>query len=240
MTYAQKIATLVLLLALSFGAQTVVAEGPRRNIREEKKSFMELLRERVSSRAGVAKNFFEFGRAAIGSGKITAKTDTTLTVEKDGKSYTVNITEKTQLRRRFWGKATYDEFSVGNEVTVVGRWTDDTHTAINAVLIRNLSIQKRYGVFFGKVKSLLSNGWVMSTVSDKRADQTVTVSAETKFVNRRGEAITQDDVKVEHRVRIRGLWDRSLNTITEVKEVKDFSLPAQAGLPILPTVTPTP
>ncbi|HLD24981.1 MAG TPA: DUF5666 domain-containing protein [Patescibacteria group bacterium] len=230
-----KIASFITLL-LVFGliVPSVSAQGPRQNLREERKNLMEQLREKMSSRAGAVKTFFEFGRAAIGGGEITAKTDTTLTVEKDDKSYTVNITEKTQLRRRFWGKATYDEFSVGNEVTVVGRWTDDTHTAINAVLIRNLSIQKRFGVFFGKVKSLLSNGWVMSTVSDKRADQTVTVSSETKFVNRRGETITQADVKVDHRVRVRGLWDRSLNTITEVKEVKDFNLP------IVPTVTATP
>lgn len=234
MTHAQKIASIALTLVLGLGIVTPAFAKEPQNARGVKKNFMQELREQMSSRAGVAKTFFEFGRAAIGSGKITAKTDTTLTVEKDGKSYTVNITEKTQLRRRFWGKATLGEFSVGNEVTVVGRWTDDTHATINAVLIRNLSIQKRFGVFFGKVKSLLSNGWVMSTVSDKRADQTVTVSAETKFVNRRGETITQADVKVDHRVRVRGLWDRSLNTVTEVKEVKDFNLP------ILPSTTPTP
>lgn len=232
MAHGSKIVFIALMIALGLGAGTTVLAKEPQNTKGVKKNFIQELRERVSSRAGAAKTFFEFGRAAIGSGKITAKTETTLTIEKDGNNYTVNITEKTQFRRRFWGKAELSEFNVGNEVTVVGRWTDDAHTAINAVLIRNLSIQKRFGVFFGKIKSITSTGWVMSTVSEKRADQTVTVSRDTKFVNRKGETIIQADVKVDHRVRVRGLWDKSLNTVTEVKEVKDFTLP------VLSTPTP--
>lgn len=206
----------------------------RQEVREEKKNIMEQFRDRVSSKTGEMKQFLGFGRAAIGSGKITAKTDTSLTVEKDGKSYTVNMDSKTQLRRRFWGKAELSEFSIGNIVNVIGLWTDDTHTVINAKLVRNVSIQKRFGVFFGEVKSLLSGGWVMSTKSENRADQTVTISSNTKFENRRGETVTQADVKVGHKVRVRGLWDRTLNTVTEVTQVKDFNLPLK------PTTIPTP
>lgn len=235
MKHAQKIATLALTLALGLGiASPAFAKEPQ-NARGVKKNFMQELREKMSSRAGVVKTFFEFGRAAIGSGKITAKTETTLTVEKDGKSYTVNLDSKTQLRRRFWGKAELSEFSVGNTVNVIGHWTDDTHTAINAKLVRNISIQKRFGVFFGEVKSILSGGWVMSTKSENRADQTVTVSSSTKLENRKGETMTQTDVKVGHKVRVKGLWDRTLNTITEVTNVKDFNLPV-----LTVTVIPTP
>ena len=218
----------------------------RQASREAKKSFMEQFRESMSSRAGEMKRFLFSGRAAIGSGKITAKTDTTLTIEKDGKSYTVNIDSKTQLRRRFWGKAELSEFSIGNIVNVIGLWTDDTHTAINATLIRNISIQKRFGVFFGEVKTVLTSGWVMSTKSENRADQTVTVSASTTFENRKGETMTQADVKVGHRVRVRGLWDRTLNTVTEVTNVKDFTVPvvpsvtATITVAASPTPTPTP
>ena len=212
----------------------------RQEVREERKNFMETLRDRMSSRAGEAKRFLGFGRAAIGNGTITAKTDTTLTIEKDGKSYTVNLDSKTQLRRRFWGKAELSEFSLGNIVNVIGQWTDDTRSAINAKLVRNVSIQKRFGVFFGEVKSILSSGWVMSTKSENRADQTVTVSADTKFENRKGEAITQTDVKVGHKVRVRGLWDRTLNTVTEVTQVKDFNLPVVPAATVTVTATPTP
>ena len=224
MNIKQKMITVALLLSFILVVPSMVSAESGKDSRKEK-NFMSQLRDRMSSRAGEAKRFLGYGRTAIGSGKLTAKTDTTLTVEKDGKSYTVNMDSNTQLRRRFWGKAELSEFSIGNIVNVIGLWTDDTHTAINAKLIRNVSIQKRFGVFFGEVKSLLSGGWVMSTKSENRADQTVTVSGSTKFENRKGETMTQADVKVGHKVRVRGLWDKTLNTITEVTQVKDFALP---------------
>lgn len=234
----RKVYSLVLATSIGLSAITpVFAISSRVQVRNEIKSD---LREKAGSRPGLLREFLTKGRAVIGSGKLTAKTVTTVTVEKDGKSYTVNIDSKTQLRRRFWGKATLDEMQIGDTINVIGLWADDAHTTINAKLVRDASIQKRFGVFFGQVKSLLSNGWVMSTVSDKRPDQTVTVSSTTKFENRKGEAITQADVKVDHKVRVKGMWDKALNTVTEVTNVKDFSLPAQAGLPLRPTVKPTP
>ena len=131
---------------------------------------------------------------------------------------------------------------VGDTVNVIGLWADDAHTTINAKLVRDISIQKRFGVFVGVVKSLLPTGWVMSTVSEKRGDQTVTVSGNTKFVNRKEETITQADVVAGHRVRVKGLWDRVANTVTDVTQVKDFSLPAKPTptVTVTPVVTPTP
>ena len=186
--------------------------------------------EKQGSRPAVLNKIFNLkGRAAIGTGKLTAKTDTTLTVEKDGKSFTVIIDNKTQFRRRFWGKATLAEMSVGDTINVVGLWADDAHTTITAKLIRDISIQKRFGVFFGEVKSLLSNGWVMTTVSNKRADQTVTVDSSTKFTDRKGETITQSKITVGQRVRVKGLWNSNDNTVTEVTEVKDFAIPVRVS-----------
>ena len=187
--------------------------------------------DKEGSRPGLLKKFFNArGRAAIGTGKLTAKTDTTLTVEKDGKSFTVNIDSKTQFRRRFWGKATLAQMSVGDTINVIGLWADDAHTTIIAKRVRDISIQARFGVFFGEVKSLLSNGWVMTTVSGKRADQTVVVDSATKFTNRKGETITQSDVKVGQRVRVKGLWNSNNNSVTEVKEVKNFALPVRVSV----------
>lgn len=210
------------------------------NLGQAQKEVRKELREEAKegSRPGLLKKFFDIkARAAIGTGKVTAKSGTTLTVEKDGKSYTVLTDDKTQFRRRFWGKGSLDEILVGHQVNVIGVWTDDTKTTIQAKLVRDISIQKRFGVFFGVVKSLTANGWVMSTVSEKRADQTVTVSASTKFVNRKEEAIMQADVAVGHRVRVKGLWDSAANTVTEVTHVKDFNLPGRA---VSPTLEATP
>lgn len=185
--------------------------------------------EKAGSRPGLLRNFLENGRAAMGTATLTAiggtTAPTTLTVTKDGKTYTINVSTATQLRRRFWGKSSLSEMTVGNLLTIIGRWTDNTHTAINAAFIRDLSIQKRFGVFIGTVTDLNGGGWVMSTLS--RGNQTVTVSGTTKFVNRKGQAISQADVKVNDRVRVRGLWDSKVSTITEVTLVKDYSLPAK-------------
>lgn len=211
------------VLGLSIVPQ-VAAENVRIEVRKEIK---EDIREKAGTRPGLLREFLTKGRAAIGSGKLTAKNGMSLTVEKDGKSYTVVTDAKTQLRRRFWGKATLDEMQVGDTLNVIGLWADDAKTTINAKLVRDASIEKRFGVFVGLVKSLTSSGWVMSTVSEKRPDETVTVSASTKLVNRKEEAIVQADIAVGHRVRVKGLWDRANNTVTEVTHVKDFNLPVK-------------
>jgi predicted KAP-like P-loop ATPase len=171
---------------------------------ELKKDIREEIKEKVASRVGEIKKFFGV-RMALGQASITAINSTVLTVQKDGKTYTVNTGTfdkcTTQYRRRFWGKGSLSEMSVGDMVNVFGIWSDEAKTAVNACLIRDTSIQKRFGVFFGEVKSILSTGFVMSTVSEKRADQTVTVSSSTKFINRKEGTITQADIKVGDKVR---------------------------------------
>lgn len=236
MNTPQKIAASALTLAIAFSLPQMVfatslkdaredLRDSRQEVRETRKNVFQEIKEKIGSRTAEFKNGMMGLGVTLANAKITAKTDTTLTVEKDGKSYSVVFDDKTQLRRRFWGKSTLSEFSIGNIVNIVGRWTDDSKTTINAKVLRNISIQKRFGVFFGEVKSLLSSGWVMSTKSENRADQTVTVSSTTTLKNRKGETIVQSDIKVGDKVRVHGLWDRSANTVTEVKEVKDFSLP---------------
>ncbi len=230
--------------AIDFGVKARVEERmeDRQEKREERKE---------ATKQGLLNRLFNRGnRVTIINGKVTIISGTTLTVEKDGKTFTVNTDSNTQFRRKFWGSSSLDEFSVGNMVNVIGHWTDDSRTTVLAKHVRNLSIQKRFGVFFGIVKSLSANGWVMSTTSLKRADQTVTVSSNTKYTNRKEETISQSDVKVGARVRVRGLWDSSANTVTEVTAVKNFSLPVKvttttptvtvaATATVAPTVTPT-
>ena len=227
------------LFSLAFAAVlglSIVPPVAAENVRSEvRKEIKEDLREKAGSRPGLLRNFLMKGRAAIGSGTITEISGTTLKVkDKDGKVVSVLTDSKTQFRRRFWGKGSLSEMRERDTVNVIGQWTDDAKTTIQARLVRDISIQKRFGVFVGLVKSLTSSGWVMSTVSEKRPDQTVTVSAETKFVNRKEEAIGQADIQVGHRVRVKGLWDRANNTVMEVTQVKDFNLPVK------PTPTPKP
>lgn len=194
---------------------------------------------------GIGKNFATAGgkirtflqtHASLIGASITGINGTTLTVSQNGKTYTVLTDGNTQDRRRYWGKGSITEMQVGDTVNVYGTWTDSTNTTIQAKLVRDVSIQKYNGVFFGTVQSLTSSGWTMTTV--ERGNQTVTVSSTTKFKDRKGGTLAQSDIAVGHKIRVRGLWDRTSSTITEVTEVRDFSLPVKAT--VTPTVTPTP
>lgn len=154
---------------------------------------------------------------------VTAINGSSLTVSKNGKSYTVNTDGNTKFRRRFWGASNLGEISVNDHVNVWGVWADDAKTTITARLIRDTSIQKRRGVFIGTISSLSSNGFVLA--SKHRGNQTVTVSSSTKYIGRNEVAMSFSNLKTGDRVRVRGLWDKTNSTITEVTEVKDFSFP---------------
>lgn len=162
-------------------------------------------------------------RAVIGSAKLTAKNGTTLTVAKDGKSYTVQTDEKTMFRRRFWGSSELNEMQIGDTVNIIGQWENEQQTTVQARLIRDISIQKRFGVFVGLVKTLTANGFQIEAAG--RGTQTVTVDGSTRILNRLEQPIDQETIEIGHRVRVRGLWDSTSNTITEVVQIKDFSHP---------------
>lgn len=167
--------------------------------------------------------------------KVTAKDATSLTIDNGGTSVKVDVTADTHFRRKFWGKSTLAEISIGDSVDIVGRWTSEGKTEIKAVVIRDLSIQKRFGVFFGTVKSFTDTGFIITTI--QKGEETVTVGT-AKLIDRKGQIINASNIQVGQVVRVRGLWNSANFTITETTEVKDFSLPAQAGLP--PFVSPTP
>lgn len=215
---------------------TITVEREAR--KELRQDLRQEIKEKIGSKTGIIQSLFS--RAAIGTGKLTAINGVSLSVEKDGKIYTVNTGKfdkcTTLFRRRFWGNSNIAEFTVGDTLNVIGRWADDAKTVVEACLIRNISIQKRFGIFMGEVKSLTSTGWVMTAVNAKRGEQTVVVSSNAKLTSRRGEVISQADVVVGHKVRVHGLWNNSNNTVTEVTRIKDFNLPP-APTP-KPTVVP--
>ena len=113
--------------------------------------------------------------------------------------------------------------SPGDVLNIIGKWTDETHKTIQAKLIRDKSIQKRNATFFGNVAALTSAGWTMTT--KERGLQAVTVSPTTKFTDKKGKALVLTDIKVGDLVRVHGLWDNKLDTMTEVDKVRDYALP---------------
>lgn len=158
---------------------------------------------------------------SIINAKITEINGGVLKLEKDGKTYTIQTSDKTVLKRRFWGKSSLSEFSVGDMVNVTGQWTNEEKTEMNAVWIRNLSIQKRFTVFWGTVKVLNSDNFVFE--SEKRGEQTVFFDSNTKWFKRGEKTASYSDLKVGDKVKVKGDWDSALNKITNVTYVKDNS-----------------
>lgn len=198
----------------------------KEKIKEERKELKEQKKEQLKENKLEFKNIFNFlknNNISIINGNVAGKSDSSLTVNKDGKDYIVNITSNTKIVRRFFGKATLSEISVGDKINIIGNFTNDEKTVIEARLIRDLSITKRHAVFIGKVVSKTTDSFVIDP--EKRDNQTVVFNSNTKFVNREQKTITFEDIKIGDRVRVKGVWDQSLNKITESLQVKDFSLP---------------
>lgn len=191
----------------------------RKEMKEEKKDLIKEIRNQIKEKVKALRFDAQL------TGKITEIGENYIKVSdnKDEKTYQVNITEKAQLRRHFGGKSSLSEFSVGDEVNVIGRYTDETKSTIEAVLIRNKSIQKRWGLFFGEV--LLKEGTFLTIKTVNRGDLKVNIVNSTKLINRRKQVITLNDIQVGHRIRVKGVWDRDLREIRETEEIKDFSLP---------------
>lgn len=165
------------------------------------------------------------------SATVTAINSSSIIVNNNGTSIQVDISAETHFRRKFWGNSSLSEISVGDSVEVIGKWTSDAKNGITAKLIRDKSIQKRKGVFFGTVKSLTSSGFVVTTIH--KEDQTVTFGT-AKIIDRKEGILTQEDIKVGDKIRIKGVWNSTAKTITETIEIKNFSLPLKTS----PSATP--
>lgn len=199
--------------------------GVRQELRKEIKEDKKEIRNDAKELKNDTKDLIKLNRGAkILSGTVTAKDGSNLTVEKDGKKYTVQTDGNTQFRRHFWGNSSLSEIAIGDKVNIYGKFTDDQETTILARLIRDVSIMKRFGAFIGSVGDLSGTAFTLNTVA--RGAQKVTLNDSTKCVNRKEETITcSSDLQNGHRVRVKGMWNKTNSTITEVTHLKDYSLP---------------
>lgn len=146
-----------------------------------------------------------------------------LTALYKNKTYTINVTDKTQLKRRYNGKSNLNEFAVGNILQVVGKLTAEN--TMEARLIRNLSIQKKNASFNGKIESIDAVNKKFVLKPNVRTTITVTVNDATKIMEK-GQVKIFADLEVGMRVTSSGVWDKSNNTLTEVsKVVINYRLP---------------
>ncbi len=197
-----------------------------------KQDFQDEEKERTASRSNTL-NVIRGTRVEISGGEIKTIESSKITVEKDSKTYIVVTDHKTRFHRKYWGNTGIAEMIIGDKVNVRGIWDDETVYRVKAYFIRDLSIQKRFGVFFGTINTKSDTGFVLDT--GKRGVQTVTIKSDTHYTNRKDETITLGDLKEGDKVRLRGLWNSQNLTITEVEKIKDFSLPQFLS----PSSTPT-
>lgn len=256
-TAATIILTLGVFVTPAYAEQGNDRKDFRKEIRQEKKEFRHTVKEeRKDMRQDIKdvkkemkfnlKDLFKSKNASDGAkkkgkpgnftgGTVSALNGSSFTLTKEGKTITVNTYSSTKFIRHFWGNSSLSEFSIGDKVNVWGKWTDDNRTTLDAKLIRNLSVMKRHGVFFGQISSTGSGSFILHTLN--RGDQTVTIGS-AKLVNRKEQTISASDLKVGDKVRVKGLWDKATSKITEVKQVKTFSLPKKDAS-VTPTVTGT-
>lgn len=174
-----------------------------------------------SGRTVIGKNF------EIENAMITGINGTDLMITKGSKSVTVHTGSGTTIKRRFGAVAKWSEFTVNQFVDVKGKWTNEMMTEGNATWIRNRSIQKRNGVFNGVVTSVTGSGFTLNTFG--RGTQSVFPDSSTQIVDRKGATLTLGNILVGHMLTVKGVWDRTNHTITEVMMIKDKSLPTGSG-----------
>lgn len=221
----------VLSYSLPVSAQTTITPGDRREDRLKIRNDRSNLRQDIKNLNQDIKQANKGKGARLLGATVSGVSGSTLTVTKDGRTYAVNTDSSTIFRRHFWGKSSISEISINDQVNVWGKWTDDAKTTIQAKMIRDLSIMKRFGAFVGTISNLNGSTFTLNTVN--RGAQSVTLIGSTKCVNRKEQTIScSTDLQNGHRVRVKGMWDAKNKVITEVTQVKDYSLP--------PLTTPTP
>lgn len=174
------------------------------------------------------KHFPKLLPAGVNKAEIISISQTTLPAEikvkHDDKNMTLKINEKTLILRKFGGKSSLSELNVGDLISARGTWENKDEAILQVRVLRDLSLQKRHGSFWGKIKSPDSNKNTFILETAKRGEQKVFVQLGTKIVSRDQKSLNFSDLAVGHRVRVTGVWDPKLKQINETKTIKDWSI----------------
>lgn len=136
----------------------------------------------------------------------------TLTLTAGATTYTVEVTLTTKIVRRFDGSSDLNEFLIGDKLQVKGKLSDSTANIISATWIKDLSVQRAGGTFHGNIVTLDCTNNKFTYKPDKRVEQTVYLSTNTKII-RGGEKIVCTDLKNGERAIVIGLWRQASKRI---------------------------
>ena len=162
-------------------------------------------------------HIFDDGKVLLRGAKVTAVNPTSVNASFSWGSYTLNgvITTdgSTNIIRKYGGRGTLAEFSVGDILSVQGILVPgQSQPTILARIIKNWSVQKKNATLTGTVGSIdaVNSKFVLNT--GNQGAQTVSVSSST-MIKRGDVAGTFADIAVNQKVAVKGLWDNNLNTI---------------------------
>jgi len=136
----------------------------------------------------------------------------TITLTAGATTYTVEVNAETKIVRRFNGTSDLGEFLIGDTLQVKGKLSDSAANIITATWIKDLSVQRAGGTFHGSIITLDCANSKFTYLPDKREQQTVYLSANTKFI-RAGEKIVCADLKNGERAIVIGLWRETSKSI---------------------------
>lgn len=143
--------------------------------------------------------------------KVTEISTNLLKVSIFGYIYKIDLVNS-KIVRHWWGNSSVDEFSVGDIINVLGYLDVSDNYLVHAKTVRDVSIQKMYGVFKGTIESITSTEKSFVLKTEERGNQTVVVSDSTKIIT----ATTTgsfSDLQVGLPVVVRGIWNKTLSKI---------------------------
>lgn len=244
-TIVEKLSLYVFVIGIFFIVRGTFAElsvggvlrEQKKGLIQEKIQNIKEVRENSKSLLEQAKNSIKEKIKRQLKGQLVTISGNTLTVQKDTTSYTVLVTDKTELKRKFGGSSTLSEFSPNDTLIIIGNRVKNSDsmlsaTEIEASYIRNMSIQRRFAVFTGEVTGKTSNTLTLTTVG--RGIQTVYISSNTQL-KEKNKTISLANIEVGNKIVVKGeLWDRTSNKIDAKMILKlNFQKPA-------PSVTKAP
>lgn len=217
-----------------------VLREQRKEVIQEKIQDIKDVRENTKSILEQAKNMIKEKIKKQIKGQLVTISGNTLTVKKDEETYTILVTDKTELKRKFGGSSTLDEFSPNDILMIIGNRVKNSDgvlstSEIEASYIRNMSIQRRFAVFVGEVTAKSSTTLTLKTIG--RGTQTVYVTSSTLY-KEKNKTITLADIQIGNKIVVKGeLWNRvsdKLDAKTIVKlSLKNTSTPSITKTPEL-------
>lgn len=153
---------------------------------------------------------------------------TTLAITSGGKTYLIDITSSTVIVRLYNGKSNLTEFTLGDDLEVLGTPTDSGSIKAKILKNRSISLTNTKGVF-GNIKSIdAANNTFVFTWKDK--DYNVKVDAESKIMIpgiKNKAAIA--DLKVGDRAQGRAVY----NSSTQIYLAKNIIIVRRDGVDLL-------